>query len=132
MRPPWLIGEVEIERAPLITILLLEPFTSVFDVPAATIKIDGGTPEAPWTAMPLLQSHAAYVEAQMRRDGDRYGSDCSNQAERGRERLSNMRDLLDDECTLWSLLSRPHTALERIVNDPRLSGFQCEKIKYTE
>ena len=121
--PPWLVGEIEIERAPLITALLLEPFTLLRDkVRVASIKIEGGPLHAPWAAMPLMREHAAYIEATM--TGAQHAGHA--QEYRSRERISNLRGLVDDEGALWSLLGRPDGAFDRIVGDSNLSGFRCD------
>ena len=70
-----------------------------------------------------MREHAAYVEATMMKgavDGDG-AQECSTG-----ERLSNLRGLVDDEGALWSLLGRPDGAFDRIVGDPKLSGFRCD------
>ena len=122
---PWLVGEIEIERAPLITALLLEPFTLLCGkVTVASVKIAGGPIHAPWAAMPLMREHAAYVEAKMTETvSDGHTQEC-----RSRERVSNLRDLIDDEGALWSLLGGQDDAFERIVGDPNLSGFRSDRL----
>ena len=121
--PPWLVGEIEIERARLITAFLLEPFTLLCGkVTVASIKIEGGPIHAPWAALPLMRAHAAYVEATM--TGAVEGGRA--QGCRSRERVSNLRLLIDDEKALWSLLGRPDGAFDRIVGDANLSGFRCD------
>ena len=44
-----------------------------------------------------------------------------------REWISKIQGLIDDEGPLWSLLSRLDGAFDRIVGDPNLSGFRCDK-----
>ena len=123
--PPWLIGEIEIERAPLIIALLLEPFTLLCNkVAVASIAVEGGPINAPWAAMPLIREHAAYIEAKMTKAvGGGQTQEC-----RSRERISNIQGLIDDEGALWSLLSRPDGAFDKIVGDPNLSGFRCDRL----
>lgn len=121
--PPWLVGEFEIERAPLITALLLEPFTVLRGkVSRASVKIEGGPLHAPWAAMPLMREYAGYVEGIM--TGARGGG--HGQERRSRERLLNLGRLVDDEGALWSLLGRPDGAFDRVVGDSKLSGFRCD------
>ena len=90
----------------------------------ASIEVRGGLTNAPWAAMPLMREHAAYIEAKMMEE---VSSDQTQEC-RSRERTSNIQDLIDDEGALWSLLSRPDGAFDKIGGDPNLSGFRCDTL----
>jgi hypothetical protein len=65
LRPPMYINEVDLERGPLIIVLLLQPFNLLYNVGQAKVTILGGPSNNLWSTNLQLQGCAARLEKQM-------------------------------------------------------------------